>query len=370
MIRNRIMLAALCGALVAVPSACTGGDATEAPRTRGTQEAGIIAYLVTLERDTQTVEAVGTARASLAATIFPESAGEVRAIEFVSGQFVARGAVLARLDDADERLRVARSEVALQDAGQLLERYERIDVEGAISESQIDAARTAVNAAQIDLELAREALAERTIRAPFAGHVGLSDVDPGARITAQTEITRLDDRRRLFVDFEAPEQVFGLIAEGDLINMVPFAAAQGHVEARVLTIGNRIDPQRRFFTVRAEVDNSEDALRPGMSFRINFELPGNLYPSVPEASIVWGGDGAYLWAVREGRAERVSVNIVSRREGNVLVDAPLVEGDRIVSEGVQKVRQGQEVRDVGELGLRAAETAQRASSGSGAAAVQ
>ena len=300
----------------------------------------VIAEPVSLRADSRRVDAVGTARARQAATIFAETGGEVTSVRFTPGDRVEAGARLLTLESSEERLAVALAEVELRDARQLLERYERIDVPGAVSDSQRDAARIAVEAAEIQLRLARETLAKREVRAPFSGHVGISDVDVGARITPQTPITELDDRTELFVDFDAPEQVFGAVSPGDTLELIPFAASQAPREARVLTVGSRIDPQRRLFTVRTVIDNADDSLRPGMSFRVSFRIEGEPYPVVPEAALVWGGDGAYLWVVEEGVARRRSVTIVSRDQGVVLVDGDLEAGDLIVAEGVQKVRDG------------------------------
>lgn len=300
----------------------------------------IIAERVVMRQDFDRVESVGTARARLAATIYPQSSGEIIEVGFESGEYVERGTMLARLDSAEQRLDVARAQITLQDAEQLLARYQRIDVDGAVSESQIDVARTAVEAAAIELEMAEEALSKRTIYAPFSGYVGLSDIDPGALITQTTELTRIDDRSEIFVDFALPEQVFGRVNIGDILPMAPFAASGEIVNATVSVVDSRIDPDRRSFMVRATIDNTSDTLRPGMSFRVEFDLPGMEYPSVPEAAIVWGGDGAYLWEVVNGNAQRVPLTIVARQEGSVLVRADLSAGDLIVSEGVQKVRQG------------------------------
>ena len=118
------------------------------------------------------------------------------------------------------------------------------------------------------------------------------------------------------------------------------------MNAVISVVDSRIDAQRRSFMVRAVVDNSEDQLRPGMSFRVNFDLPGDQYPAAPEAAIVWGGDGPYLYKIENGTAQRVSITIVSRQDGQVLVRAPLNTGDIIISEGVQKVRQGSEVINI------------------------
>lgn len=320
-------------------------DAQPQQAVRAQPVVQIIAHAVSYKTDVTTIEAVGTARARAFAEIFPDTGGEVVAVNFKAGDRVAAGDILIRLDAREERLAVERARVAVKDAQQLLDRYQKLESPGAVSVSQIDEARTALDGARIDLQIAEVALEQRSVRAPFSGFVGLTDIDAGARITTQTIITRLDDRDVLFVDFDAPEQVFGRIQPGDVIAMAPFADPTRSYDAVVGTVDSRIDATSRSFTVRARIDNDNDELRPGMSFRVGFELPGQAYPAIPEAAIVWGGDGAYLWAVRDGLAARVPVTIVSRRQGEVLVRAPIAEGALIVAEGVQKVREGTAVAD-------------------------
>ena len=112
----------------------------------------------------------------------------------------------------------------------------------------------------------------------------------------------------------------------------------------------------RSFTVRTVIANRNDAYRPGMSFRANFAAPGRKRPAVPESAVVWGSDLSYLWAVRGGVARRVPMTITARRDGMVLFSGALRPNDRIIVEGVQKVREGQRV----ELVAPAAPDAQRA----------
>lgn len=304
---------------------------------RGVQ---IVPHQVTYATDTTRVEAVGTARARASATIQSEVPGEVTEIRFTAGDRVETGDVLVRLEARAEQLAVDQAEVARKDAQRLIDRYNQVSTPGVIAGNERDRADAAYDAAEINIEIARDALADRTIRAPFDGHVGLTDIDPGARITPDTVITRLDDRDVLFVDFPVPEQTFGKIEEGDTFNVEPFSSPDTAYEAEVRTVDSAINTTTRAYTVRTAIDNSEDRLRPGMSFRIGFDLPGPAYPSVPEASIVWGGDGAFIWAVENGKAQRVQVTIVSRKEGRVLVKGDIAEGSWIVEEGVQKVRQG------------------------------
>ena len=343
---NKVLVSALVPGVLLV-TACGGSNEAQQPAARdAARSVRIIAQPVRLTHEASKVEAVGTARAERAATIFPETSGLVTSVNFVSGQYVKKGSVLAQLDNVQQRLAVAKAEIALKDAQQLLERYERIDVPGAVSTSQIDAAKTAVEAAKVDLDVSKELLDDRAVRAPFSGYVGFTDIDAGARVTQSTEITRIDDRDVLFVDFSLPEQLFGQIEAGSILHVDPFASVNAKVEAEVTVVGSRINVEERSFTVRAAIDNSDDVLRPGMSFRVSFDVAGDAYPEVPEASIVWGGDGPYLWAVEDGKAKRMPVTIITRKEGRVLVRADLQEGDLIIAEGVQKVRDGTPVMNI------------------------
>jgi hypothetical protein len=85
-------------------------------------------------------------------------------------------------------------------------------------------------------------------------------------------------------------------------------------------------------------------LRAGMSFEVTILFPGETYPSVDPLAVQWGADGAYVWRVADGVAEKVPVNIIQRNTASVLVDAQLKEGDMIVTQGVQSVRAGNPVR--------------------------
>jgi RND family efflux transporter MFP subunit len=110
-----------------------------------------------------------------------------------------------------------------------------------------------------------------------------------------------------------------------------------------MEISSRIDPQTRTFVARATVDNQSDALRPGMSFRVSINVEGTARPVVPETALQWGADGAYIWTVADGKAYRATVRIVQRQQGRVLLDANVQEGELIVVEGIQRMREGIDV---------------------------
>ncbi|MGB3795691.1 MAG: efflux RND transporter periplasmic adaptor subunit, partial [Alteraurantiacibacter sp.] len=234
--------------------------------------------------------------------------------------------------------------VQVREADQLLGRYRRIEDTGAISESQIEAGETALASARVALQQAETALADRTVRAPFSGHVGLTEIDPGDRVNDSTPITQIDKRGTLYVDFPAPEAVFNALRPGQVVQVTPFSDTARTIDARVIATDNRISQDSRDFIVRTAIDNPDDRLRPGMSFRVVFARNGEARPVVPEEAIVWGGEGSHIFVVREGVARRVPVTITARREGVVFVDGQLESGDRVIVEGVQKVRDGQDIR--------------------------
>lgn len=290
------------------------------------------------------VEAIGSARAATSAEIFPETAGRVVSVMFTAGDFVRRGQPLVRLDARQEQLAVEAAQVQVREADQLLGRYRRIEDTGAISESQIEAGETALASARVALQQAQTALADRTIRAPFSGNVGLTEIDTGDRVNDSTPITQIDQRGTLYVDFPAPEAVFNALRPGQIVQVTPFSDPSRTIDARVITTDNRISQDSRDFIVRTAIPNEADRLRPGMSFRVVFTRAGDTRPVVPEEAIVWGGEGSHLFVVRDGKAVRVPVTITARREGAVFVDGGLRRTDRVIVEGVQKVRDGQDIR--------------------------
>tara|TARA_B100000953_G_scaffold292637_1_gene280131 strand:- start:656 stop:1762 length:1107 start_codon:yes stop_codon:yes gene_type:complete len=324
-------------------TACAPDDVGEPPAEEAVT---VTAQPVIYRPEQREVEAIGTARAQDSAEIYPETDGRVTAVLFQGGDYVRSGDPLIRLDSREETLAVELAKNAVREAEQLLGRYRRIEDTGALSESQIEQGETALVSAQIQLRQARLALANRTVRAPFSGNIGFTEVDVGDRITTSTLIAQLDRRSVLFVDFQAPESVYDAMTPGRSINITPYSMPGRTFEAEVRDRNTTISSEERTFTVRARVPNTGDALRPGMSFRINLDLAGRELPAVPEEAIIWGSDGAHLFRVVDGTARRLPLTIVARREGLALVDAQLPRGATIIAKGAQKVRDGSKVEIV------------------------
>ena len=312
-------------------------------RNAAEKPAPVIVEPVRFASDAAVVEAVGTGKAASAVSLHPQAAGRVTEILFEAGQRVRRGDPLLRLDAEEEELNVELARVRLQDAGQQLARYEKTAPTGAVSITEVDRARTALSAARIELARAELALRHRTLAAPFDGVIGIAEVDAGDRITEARRVSTLDDRSTLLVDFEVPEAfAYGVRLQGGL-TATTWALPGETFAGTVDSVGSRIDAQTRTLRVRARLPNQGDRLRTGMSFTIRLPLAGERFPSVPSIAVQWDRKGPYVWRVIDGKAERVPVNVLKREEQWVLVDAPLAAGDRIVVEGVQRLRSGRAV---------------------------
>ena len=327
-------------------AACSEEAQTEARRRGPGGPVPVVAHVVSDEAERVRIEAVGTARATRSVELFAEAAGEVVAVNFEPGARVRAGDALVELDARDERLALELADVRLAEARRLLERYEASQARGELSvaETVLDAARSAVDAARIERDRARVALADRTVTAPFDGVVGLTEVDAGDRVDPATLITSLDDRSELLVRFPVPEAYVGRVSAGDAVEIETWTVGRARARGRVEEVDSRIDPTSRSFFVRARVPNTEDDLRPGMSFRVALDLLGDSYPVVPEVAVLWGADGAYVWVVEDERARRVPVAVVQRAPGRVLVEGQFASDARVVAEGVQRMRAGLTVR--------------------------
>lgn len=259
------------------PSASSARPAASAVR--------VIVEPLQFEAELTQVEAVGTSRALRSVDVYPATSGEVIAVDFEPGQYVSAGDKLIELDRREEELAVRSARIKLAESERLLDRYQRSAESGAVVLTILDEARAAVETAKVELEQAEITLAKRTVTAAFDGFVGTTEVDRGDRIDTATMITSLDDRSALLVSFAVPETLLGELVVGGEASLETWNSRLPAVSGEIIDIGSRIDPQTRTFVARVRVPNSDDTLRPGMSFRVVAAVNGQLYPVVTETGV-------------------------------------------------------------------------------------
>ena len=289
--------------------------------------------------DNATIAAVGSARARQSVMLFSKSDGQVTSLSVEAGQRVDKGYEFLKLDDRKVKLAVKLAEKSLEDAHLKLTRAEYLQKRNVHSAALVADAIIGVDRAMIELQQERENLSDMRLVAPFAGIAGIPKVEIGDRVTTNTEIVTLDDRSELFVEFQVPEKFTSRIDVGDRVLATTPSHGGRTFNGKIGYIDTRVDPMSRSLMVRAAFPNQQDLLRPGMSFFVRLELPGETYAAVPELSLKWRHGESFVWIVKDGKAKRTSVNTVRRIRGMVLVDGALARGDLVVVEGV-RVRPG------------------------------
>ena len=289
------------------------------------------------------VAAIGSARGVRAVSVAAEVNGRIDAIIVAAGERVEQGQVIAKLDSRAARFAVEKADLLLQDARAALDRAKQLSASGAGSALQLQEAELTVRTAELSLHQAEYDLSQHTITAPIAGWVGLIAEQEGSLVDSGTEITRIEDRSSLIIDFRVPERVVSRLTIGDALQASPLADPTLVLPGRILALDNRVDETSRTLRVQAAIENRDDRLRAGMAFRISIGFTGDPHLAVDPLAIQWGATGAFVWAVRDGKAKYLPVRILQRNAEAVLIEAETRPGDLIVTEGVQSLRDGVEV---------------------------
>lgn len=302
--------------------------------------ANVIVEQVAMERAKEQVQAVGNAEAIHSVILYPAVGDKVTAVHFRPGDRVKAGDVLLELDSRRQKAALDEAKIKLADSQRTLKRLKQSQAKGAVPQSDVDDAKTVVELAKVTLTQAETEIEDRQVRAPFNGTMGLTDVEVGDRITPQTAIASIDDTRALYINFNAPESAVYMLRNKGRVKVYPWQSSSA-VNAKIAYLDSRIDPQTRTLRVKAQLENPQQQFLPGMSFRVHIEVEGQRFAAVPEAALLWGATGPYVWTSVDKKATRIDVKIEQRLAGRLLVSGELKEQDNLVVEGVQRLRANQ-----------------------------
>jgi membrane fusion protein (multidrug efflux system) len=324
------------------------GDAVASTGSRNGGNLGgataVIASVVTPERLLTQINALGTAHANEAVEVTSKTSNLVTAVRFHDGQTVRLGQVLIELDSAQARADLAAAEAASAESNSQLKRSQELIDTKIISPSQFEQLEATKKANEARVASARSRVADTIIRAPFSGRVGLRRVSVGSLVNPGTTITTLDDLSIIKVDFSVPENFLAGLREGLKVTATAAAFPGRQFAGTVTGVDSRIDPVTRSVTVRANVPNTDLALKPGMFLDVSLARDERQALMVPEGALVPEQSKQFLFVVEDGRAVRREVRIGRRQPGKVEVVDGLQSGDQVIVEGTQKVREGAPVR--------------------------
>jgi membrane fusion protein (multidrug efflux system) len=333
--------------------AVMGGEAAKAaPAGPGGAGPGgaqtVLAVAAGTHAFTDGLQAIGTAQARESIVLTPKVADTIRRIRFESGDRVRAGQVLVEMSSVEQAADLAEVRAANQAAQEDLRRTQELFDRGFASQARLDTVQAAAEAAQARLNAGGSRIADRTIRAPFAGVVGLRTASPGQYVRPGDQIGTLDDVSEIKLDFDITETQIARVTPG--VELVARTAAYPDrtFTGTIANVDSRVDPNTRTVRVRAILPNGDGTLRPGMLMTVDVRSNPRQALAIPEIAILDQADGAYVYRVvarPSGQAvELVRIQTGQRAGGMAEVLGGLNAGDRVITEGVQSVRPGQPVQ--------------------------
>ena len=301
--------------------------------------------------------AIGTLRAIQGVAIAPQAAGDVTAIHFESGDDVEAGALLISIDDSVEQADLANGLAQLKNADSTLARQRTLVAQGNTPQSAVDTAIATRDSAAATVERTRAVIAQKAIKAPFAGRLGLRNVDLGQYVAVGTSLVTLQRLDPIYADFPVPEEALNSMATGQAVRMTVDAIPGRSFEGKIEAIDARVSAELRNVTARAVFANPDRKLLPGMfaNLTVTTGEPAAVL-TLPRTAIVYslyGDDVFVVTAAPHAReqgglsesggssgliVERRVVRVGPARGERVAIEDGLRAGERVVTAGQIKLQ--------------------------------
>ena len=310
------------------------------------------------ERWRDGAEAVGTFVAVNGADVTTEAGGVIREFLFEPGQRVKAGTVLVRLNTANEEATLRALDAAAKLAVTQRDRWRELGAQKLVSQAEVEQRAADAATALAQVEAQRALIAQKTIRAPFDGTLGIRKANLGQYIAPGSPIVNLQSMNPIYLDFALPQQRMGQVVEGTIIQASVDSLPGRTFEGRITAIEPLIDAETRNFKVQATVLNDDDALRPGTFAKVGFDLGSEqTVVVIPQTAVSFNPYGNAVYVVREtaygpkdvgpdGKPMTGTKLVVQQRfiktgatRGDlVAVTDGLKPGERVVTSGLLKLR--------------------------------
>jgi membrane fusion protein (multidrug efflux system) len=298
--------------------------------------------------------AIGTVTAVQGVVVSADLPGVVVSIRFESGERVRAGAVLVALDTEQERAQLAAAEAQRDLAKLNLERGRGLRAKGVTSQAEFDRVDAEMKQWEARVAEIRATIARKTIRAPFAGVLGIRQVNLGQYLNGGDPIVPLQALDPVYVDFSVPQQDAGRLVIGGEVQVAPDHTSGVDLSGKISAVNSIIDEATRNVRVQATFANQNGALRPGMfvEARVIVDAPSTVV-ALPASAISYApyGDSVFIVEDVEGpngakyRGVRQQfVKLGSTRGDQIAVVHGVKVGEEVVTSGVFKLRPGAAVQ--------------------------
>jgi len=302
----------------------------------------------------RSLHAIGSVDAVQGVTVTAELSGKVKTIAFVSGSRVAAGDLLLQQDAAVEQAQLRSAQADAELAQVDFERATALIVDQAISRAEHDNARARLTAAQAQVDNFQALIARKTIRAPFAGRLGIRQVDLGQVINDGQPIVTLQALDNVFVNFALPQQDLSFLQPGLAVRVTTDALPGLTLTGSITVTDPEVDLTTRNIRVQARLENPGEKLRAGMFVNVQVVLPETAAVlTIPTTAVLYAPYSDSVFVIEEQPAEKDKpagqivkqkfVTLGEKRGDFVVVTSGLTAGETVVSTGVFKLRNGQGV---------------------------
>ncbi|TBV06948.1 efflux RND transporter periplasmic adaptor subunit [Stutzerimonas kirkiae] len=300
---------------------------------------------------------VGELEAARQVELASETAGRITRIAFASGQAVKRGDLLVQINDAPEQAERLRLRAQLRNAERVLARTRQLKADQVATQEQLDNAQAAHDMALGQLRQIEAVIAQKAIRAPFAGVIGIRRVHEGQYLSAGDAIASLVDADTLNVNFALDEQAIPQLQPGQPVEVRVDAWPERRFAAQVAAIDPLVGKSRTV-QVQASVPNDDGVLQAGMfaNVRVLRQQPTPVL-AVPETAVTYTAYGQTVFVAVPNEHQglsvrRVAVKTGERWGGRVEIAEGLEDGDQVVVSGQIKLSDGMPVEPVAHDTLR------------------
>jgi membrane fusion protein (multidrug efflux system) len=275
-------------------------------------------------------------------------------IAFEPGTKVKAGDLLLQQDTASEKAQLRAAEAAAALAKLELERSRKLLTKQAVAKAKYDSDNAQYKQAEAQIDGIRATIRKKTIRAPFAGSLGIRLVNLGQILNEGEPIVSLQSIDPIFVNFSLPQQQLGQVKPGLKVRVTTDALAGQAIEGEITAISPEVDATTRNIRVQATVANRQERLRPGMFVNVAVVLPASEEVLViPTTAVLYAPYGDTVFVVQEKKTEKGDqpievvqqkiVQLGEKRGDFVALVSGLNQGERVVSTGVFKLRNDQAV---------------------------
>jgi membrane fusion protein (multidrug efflux system) len=292
------------------------------------------------------IEALGTLRANESVELTTSVTETVTELHFDDGDRVKAGQILVDMSSGEERAQLEEARATVAEAQRQYQRIKSLQATQTAAESLLDQRHRELETGRARLVAIESRLADRQVRAPFSGVIGLRNVSVGALVEPGDIIATLDDDSVMKLDFSVPAIYLNVLMPDVAVIATSRTWEGRRFEGTVKSIDSRVDPVTRTIIVRALLSNPDRLLRPGMLMQVELLNRQREALMIPEESLLSLGDRQFVLVVdkaADNSVERREVQIGTRRPGEVEIVSGLTSGEQVITDGTLKVRAGSNV---------------------------